>query len=237
MVTRDADKAQGQKSTTRLINVLIVAGVDAFNDTMTGLLQRGFSCSIVSGEGDDIIDRVYEQRPDIVLVSGEKLPWMSRLIKEQKPLPVVGLVNTRTVPGSINDDSINDFSLEPYNIQELEMRIKRLLNISATDSSEVITTGDLKIDQAKCEVSIGNKLVSLTFKEYELLRFLVINKGRVFTREILLDKVWGFDYFGGDRTVDVHIRRLRSKIEDAEHSFIETVRSIGYRFKEDTQVE
>ena len=96
-----------------------------------------------------------------------------------------------------------------------------------------MSIGDLKIDQARCEVSVGEKLVSLTFKEYELLKFLVTNRGRVFTRESLLDKVWGFDYFGGDRTVDVHVRRLRSKIEDAEHSFIETVRGIGYRFKDE----
>ena len=71
----------------------------------------------------------------------------------------------------------------------------------------------------------------LTFREYELLKFLAGNRGRVFTREALLNKVWGYDYYGGDRTVDVHIRRLRSKTEDSNHAFIETVRNIGYRFK------
>jgi DNA-binding response OmpR family regulator len=80
-------------------------------------------------------------------------------------------------------------------------------------------------------VTVNGALVELTFKEYELLKLLAANRGRVFTREALLDKLWGYDYFGGDRTVDVHIRRLRSKIEDAEHTYIETVRNIGYRFK------
>ena len=73
----------------------------------------------------------------------------------------------------------------------------------------------------------------LTFKEYELLKFLARTSGRVFTREALLNRVWGYDYYGGDRTVDVHIRRLRSKIEDSSHTFIETVRNIGYRFRKD----
>ena len=80
-----------------------------------------------------------------------------------------------------------------------------------------------------------NRVIELTFKEYELLLYLAGNKGRVFTRESLLNKVWGYDLFGGDRTVDVHIRRLRSKIEDPEHTFIETVRNIGYRFKKNSE--
>ena len=98
------------------------------------------------------------------------------------------------------------------------------------ESSELIKDGDLVIDLAKYEVSVGGRPVLLTFREYELLKFMTSNRGRVFTREALLTKVWGYDYFGGDRTVDVHIRRLRSKIEDSHHTFIETVRSIGYRF-------
>jgi two-component system alkaline phosphatase synthesis response regulator PhoP len=81
-------------------------------------------------------------------------------------------------------------------------------------------------------VYVGTRLVNLTFMEYELLKFLATNKGRVFSRSKLLDEIWGYDYYGGDRTVDVHIRRLRSKIEDATHTFISTVRNIGYRFKE-----
>jgi len=74
------------------------------------------------------------------------------------------------------------------------------------------------------------RIVELTFKEYELLKFLMNDRGRVFTREALLNKVWGYDYFGGDRTVDVHVRRLRSKIELSDIEYIETVRNIGYRF-------
>jgi len=99
------------------------------------------------------------------------------------------------------------------------------------DSKDTIRWGDLVIDLANYEVWVGGHRTNLTFKEYALLRFLATHRGRVFTREALLSRVWGYNYFGGTRTVDVHIRRLRSKIEDASHSFIETVRGVGYRFK------
>jgi two-component system alkaline phosphatase synthesis response regulator PhoP len=97
-----------------------------------------------------------------------------------------------------------------------------------------VRCGDLVIDLDNCEVTVAGRLITLTFKEYELLRFMAAIPGRVFTRDALLDEVWGHDYFGGDRTVDVHIRRLRSKIEDSTHTFIDTVRNIGYRFSKDT---
>ncbi|UCD09779.1 MAG: response regulator transcription factor, partial [Dehalococcoidales bacterium] len=117
---------------------------------------------------------------------------------------------------------------------ELALRIKRILRREVVpDDHETISCEDLLIDLASCEVSVEGKKVVLTFKEYELLKFLAGNSGRVFTREALLDKIWGMDYFGGDRTVDVHIRRLRSKIEKHGQSFIETVRNIGYRFRKD----
>ena len=99
---------------------------------------------------------------------------------------------------------------------------------------QIIMSGDLAIDTASCEVSLGGRNIELTFREYELLRFLATNKGQVFPREALLNKVWKYDYLGGERTVDVHIRRLRSKIRDIDHNFINTVRNIGYRFRKDT---
>jgi DNA-binding response OmpR family regulator len=127
---------------------------------------------------------------------------------------------------------VDDFVIEPVDALELELRVRRLLRRGKTsDSSEQMACGDLTIDLAKCEVTVGGRPVVLTFKEYELLKYLVGNQGRVCTREALLDRVWGYEYYGGDRTVDVHIRRLRSKIEDATHTFVETVRNIGYRFR------
>jgi DNA-binding response OmpR family regulator len=133
--------------------------------------------------------------------------------------------------GVDSDFEIDDFVVRPFNLSELVARIRRILNrINNADNQDFIRRGDLVIDSAKCEVSVNGRLVVLTFKEYELLKFLMRHKGKVFTRQALLNEVWGYDYYGGDRTVDVHIRRLRSKIEDADHTFIETVRNIGYKF-------
>ena len=144
------------------------------------------------------------------------------------------MVGKERLDGLDSDPNIDDFVITPCDVTELVLRIKRLLQkTNNTDSSEQIRYADLIIDLAKCEVSVGNRLVVLTFREYELLKFLASNRGRVYTREALLNKVWGHDYYGGDRTVDVHIRRLRSKIEDSSQNFIETVRNIGYRFKKD----
>jgi DNA-binding response OmpR family regulator len=128
------------------------------------------------------------------------------------------------------DDLIDDFVVKPYNSKELITRIKRLVKKETEVSTEPIRTAGITIDPDKYEVYVNGKLVSLTFKEYELLKFLASHPGRVFTRDALLNQVWSQDYFGGDRTVDVHIRRLRSKIEDPTHVYIETVRNIGYRF-------
>ena len=135
--------------------------------------------------------------------------------------------------GSDFSTAVDDFVVKPWEASEVTVRIKRILKQKGDiESEDIIRCGDLVIDSAKCEVSLSGKPVILTFKEYQLLKFLANNKGKVFTRDVLLDKVWGWDYYGGDRTVDVHIRRLRSKIEDSTHTFIETVRNIGYKFKE-----
>jgi two-component system alkaline phosphatase synthesis response regulator PhoP len=94
----------------------------------------------------------------------------------------------------------------------------------------IIRSGDLVINTQQYDVFLAGRTVFLTFKEYELLKLLASNPGRVFSREQLLEQVWGYQYFGGTRTVDVHVRRLRSKIEDATHTFVDTVWNVGYRF-------
>ncbi len=125
---------------------------------------------------------------------------------------------------------IDDFVVWPAAPEELVARIRRAIRRRAgPESSHIIRCGDLTIDQATYKVFVGGRPVELTYKEYELLRFLALNRDKVCTREMLLSQVWGYDFYGGARTVDVHIRRLRSKIEDRAHTFIETVRNVGYR--------
>jgi len=127
---------------------------------------------------------------------------------------------------------IDDFAIVPARPGEVATRARRvLLRTRSPDDADSIRMGDLVINPTTYEVTLRGRRITLRFKEYEVLRLLASNPGRVYTREALLSQIWGFDYFGGTRTVDVHIRRLRSKIEDAGHSFIETVWNVGYRFR------
>ncbi len=137
----------------------------------------------------------------------------------------------------------DDYITKPFGVREFIARVKALFrrtdtsNQTDTDianSIDIIIYGNIKIDTPRREVFKYDKLLDLTLKEFELLKLLLLNKGKVLSREQLLEKVWGFDYFGETRTVDVHIRYLRQKIEDDDSNpkLIETVRGIGYRFSD-----
>jgi DNA-binding response OmpR family regulator len=199
------------------------------------LAQRGFNCLIVP-HNDEEIEQIVGQSPGVMLLEtdeatfGSKAWELAQRIRQEMNIPLIALVSREKVNSL--DSIIDDFVVKPWEANEVTFRIKRILRQKGDiDGEDIIKCGDLVIDLAKYEVSLGNKLILLTFREYQLLKFLASNKGKVFTRETLLNKVWGWDYYGGDRTVDVHIRRLRSKIEDPTHTFIETVRNIGYRFR------
>lgn len=128
------------------------------------------------------------------------------------------------------DVPVDDFVMLSASPEELARRIQRCLwRKHGVDSENFVRCGALTLDLSNYRVTVDNESLVMTFKEYELLRFLAMNAGRVFTREQLLNRVWGYDYFGGARTVDVHIRRIRAKIEIHGHAFIETVRNVGYR--------
>ncbi len=127
---------------------------------------------------------------------------------------------------------VNDFVMLPADAEELITRARLVLKrTGAQDGADVIRSGELVINPTTYEVLLRGRRITLRFKEYELLRLLATNLGRVYTREILLRQIWGYDYFGGTRTADVHARRLRSKIENGVDSFIETIWNVGYRFK------
>lgn len=125
----------------------------------------------------------------------------------------------------------DDFVARTASASEVLARLRQAAwRRGAAPTADLIRAGDLVIDQANYRVAVGGRSVELTYREYELLRFLAQNPDRVFTREMLLNRVWGYDFYGGARTVDVHVRRLRSKIEGAGRTYIETVRNVGYRF-------
>lgn len=199
------------------------------------LVQNGFDCLIVP-YNSEAIEQITGQSLEVMLLDTDEAIFNSGVweqaqqIKQEKQIPLIALVSKQKLNSL--DTSIDDFVVKPYEANEVAARIKRVLKQKGSlDSEDIIKCDDLVIDIAKYEVSLDGKPIMLTFREYQLLKFLASNKGKVFTREDLLNKVWGWDYYGGDRTVDVHIRRLRSKIEDPTHTFIETVRNIGYRLR------
>ncbi len=201
------------------------------------LTERGFICSTVPYSA--ALEHIMEQPTDLVLLNMEGTALNSKTwalpqeIKQEMHIPVISLVTKEMLDNLDSSPSIDDFVVKPWDSSEVVARIKRILRqTNIIGSKDVIKCGDLVIDVPRCQVSLSGEVITLTFREYQLLKFLASNKGKVFTRDALLDKVWGWDFYGGDRTVDVHIRRLRSKIEDRNHSFIDTIRNIGYRFRE-----
>jgi DNA-binding response OmpR family regulator len=202
------------------------------------LTQRGFDCLIVP-HNDEAIEQIAGQSLGVMLLDTDEVTtdseaWeQAQRIRQEMNIPLIALVSREKLNGLDSGTTVDDFVVKPWEANEVIARIKRTLKQKKSiDSEDIIKCGDLVIDLAKYEVSLNGKPIMLTFREYQLLKFLASNKGRVFTREALLNKVWGWDYYGGDRTVDVHIRRLRSKIEDQTHTFIETIRNIGYRLRE-----
>lgn len=146
--------------------------------------------------------------------------------------PVIALIGRSDLPAFDPAKGLDDFVVSGAPPEELCARVRQALwKRHRVDAKDVLRCGGLVIDLANYTVDVAGKPVELTYKEYELLRYLATNRDRVIGRETLLSNVWGYDFYGGERTVDVHIRRLRSKIEDRRNTFIETVRNVGYRFR------
>jgi DNA-binding response OmpR family regulator len=129
------------------------------------------------------------------------------------------------------DELFDDFCLTPFQPRELEARLSHQLAATGSEvGPDLIEHGELVLNLETYQAAVSGNSLDLTYMEYELLKFLASNPGKVFTRETLLSRVWGYDYYGGARTVDVHVRRLRAKLGEEHASYIHTVRSVGYRF-------
>lgn len=194
--------------------------------------------------GREGLNKSTQNKPDLILLD-IMLPELDgfdvckelRKNKETQGIPIIML----TAKGEEFDKILglelgaDDYITKPFSVRELLARIKAVLRRNTKEEQEqAINFGELTINLDKHEVLKKGEKVELTLKEFELLRLLVMNKGKVLTRDFLLDKVWGYEYYGETRTVDVHIRHLRQKIEDddANPRYIETVRGIGYKFRE-----
>ncbi|GAB3816667.1 response regulator transcription factor [Tessaracoccus terricola] len=169
---------------------------------------------------------------DVVLVDGsEDLAWARAITstlhsaREEEPILLLVPMNGLALIG--RDWGFSDFLLVDSEPSELDARIRLLLKSAA--ASKVLVAGPIRIDEAAYHATLSGEPLDLTYTEFELLRYLMQHPGRVLTREVLLSQVWGYDYFGGTRTVDVHVRRLRAKLGQYD-AYIGTVRNVGYRF-------
>jgi DNA-binding response OmpR family regulator len=218
------------------MNVLLVDATEEIQPLAEALAQASFA--VVAGTAAEAAERLAaDERPGALLVNLiDQMPDAPafELVRSgsKGPVAVIGILRRDELPGLDPDLPLDDFIAYPTTAEELVARVRRAVRRRAGEEDpNVFRSGDLTIDHTSYKVFIGGQPVELTYKEYELLRFLALNEGKVCTRETLLSRVWGYDFYGGARTVDVHIRRLRSKIEDRHHTLIETVRNVGYRFR------
>ena len=232
--------------------VLVVEDEEAFIDALTvGLTKEGFRVE-VARDGAEGLTRFDELSPDLVLLD-LMLPRVSgvdvcREIRTKSQVPIIMVTaksaEVDTVVGL--EVGADDYVTKPYRMRELVARMRAVLRRSEHDGEpgpdteqsadhdpKAIVVGDVSIDPSRHEVIIRDSPVQLPLKEFELLRFLMENSGLVLSRDALIDRVWGHDYVGDTKTLDVHIKRLRSKVEDepSNPTRIVTIRGLGYKFE------
>jgi DNA-binding response OmpR family regulator len=197
-----------------------------------GLIGAGFRPVPVTDASDVVDQEPAEGWAAIVVELGDDpqaAVAVSRRAKRSLGIPSL-VVASRLQTSHLDDgEDFDDFVLSPIDADELGLRLRRL-GSTGPDLSETLEFKDLTLNLATYQATIAEAPVDLTFMEYELLHFFVTHAGRVWSREQLLQRVWGYDYFGGARTVDVHVRRLRAKLGEERAGWITTVRSVGYRF-------
>ncbi len=208
---------------------------DGASPLAEALSRAGMACK-TGADLDGVEEQQTSQQPEAVLLDladidlGQARRAVDRCKKMRIPvLAVVPRERVEDYDPSLNPDEL---IVQPAHEGELLVRIKQAIyRVSGPTGSQILRVGDMTIDLERYDVTVMGRRVSLTYKEFQLLVLLASNPGRVYSRENLLSQVWGYDYLGGTRTVDVHVRRLRSKIEAPGRAFIETIYLVGYRFK------
>lgn len=220
----------------RKIMVLATSGEGEMLEKVTLELKNLDYEVLCPGKADSDELKNIEQMDLFVLLGRDtaKLEGLARtLIRDEllSATPRLVVTDEKALEGLDYCGLADDILLFPFRPEELAARVRILSwRTEKVDPSNIVKAGPLGINLSTYEVTVNGRLVDLTFKEYELLRYLVTHRRRVHTRSELLNRVWGDDYYGGARTVDVHIRRIRSKIETGGQVFIQTVRGVGYRF-------
>jgi DNA-binding response OmpR family regulator len=214
----------------------IYAPADAAPDAARLLAELGFSPRQVTANGSlrpDGADGAAGRPPAIALVIGDG--DVCARLRDEEDLADVPVVHAVTPEGLDASEALHEgheLIVLPLRPAELAARIARARRRAhGVEDGDVVRIGTLVIDLATYQVAIDTRPVDFTYMEYELLKFLATHPNRVFSREALLSRVWGYDYYGGARTVDVHVRRVRAKLGQEHAARIKTVRSVGYRFE------
>lgn len=225
-------------------SVLVVEDEESFIEALTaGLRHEGFDVS-VARDGEEALETFDRLAPDLVLLD-VMLPRLSgvdvcRALRTKSQVPII-MVTARsaeidTVVGL--EVGADDYVAKPFRLRELVARMRSVLRRAdaherAAGEDGILTVGPVRFDEARHEVKVRGETIALPLKEFELLGLLLAHAGRVLPRETLIRRVWGEDYVGDTKTLDVHIKRLRAKVEDqpGEPTYIKTVRGLGYKFE------
>jgi DNA-binding response OmpR family regulator len=218
--------------------LLLTGALQSSVEVLPGLALLGHSVRILPAESSALLD---PPDAELLLVDGRNdlahARELCRLIQMTgTDIPVLLVVTEGGLAVVAHDWGMDDVVLHSCGPAELEARIRLAIGRFAArreaddPESHVIRSGEVSVDDATYTARVGGRVLDLTFKEFELLKYLAQHPGRVFSRQQLLSEVWGYDYYGGTRTVDVHVRRLRAKLGPENETLIGTVRNVGYRF-------
>ncbi len=218
--------------------LLLTKSMQPSADVLPGLALLTHQVRVLPAEGSALLEAPDH---DVLLVDGRRelaqARDLCRLIRTTgSQQPVLLIVTEGGLAVVAHDWGADDVVLDSAGPAEIDARIRLgVARVAARSSagdedSHVIRSGEVTVDDVTYTAKLGRRVLDLTFKEFELLKYLVQHPGRVFTRDQLLQEVWGYDYFGGTRTVDVHVRRLRAKLGTDHEALIGTVRNVGYRF-------
>lgn len=224
--------------------ILVVDDEKPIVDILRLNLEKNGYKVVMAYDGESAVNMTFSEEPDLILLD-VMLPKMDgftvcKKIREKSSVPIIMLTAREEEVDKVLGLELgaDDYMTKPFSLRELMARVKaNLRRTQITNKSEgggeVLTFGELAIDIEKYEVKKRGESISLTFREFELLKFLATRSGKIFTREQLLNKVWDYEFYGDVRTVDVTIRRLREKIEDNPSlpNYIITKRGVGYFFE------
>lgn len=228
-----------------MLKILIVDDEVNIRELVKFNLDKAGYTIIEAADGQSAVNTARADKPDLVILD-LMLPGIDGLEvcrhlkgqRETSGIPIIMLTAKNEEIDKILGLELgaDDYMTKPFSARELIARVKAVLRRSQKDapSAGELSVGSLRFNFSRYEAFLGKEKLELTPKEYELLKLLITNIGKVYTREQLLEKVWGYEYFGDTRTVDVHVRHLRAKLgQEAEAAeLIETVRGVGYRFRD-----